>query len=78
MTWRHLFRSVIICLYDHDFSLVYPVARVLLCLVVLWSFLFYRRYERWRLIGILIIICGLVIIGATNFFPHTWQTQFQA
>ena len=65
---------------DHDFSLVYPVARgAAPALVVLWSFLFLQEIpSAGGLIGILIIICGLVIIGATNFFqPNAGKPQFK-
>ena len=46
---------------DHDFSLVYPVARgTAPALVVLWSFLFLREIPSiGGFIGIFIIICGL-------------------
>src|SRR5664280_672358 len=48
---------------DHDFSLVYPVARgTAPALVVLWSLLFLHEIpSAGGLIGILIIVCGLVI-----------------
>ena len=65
---------------DHDFSLVYPVARgTAPALVVLWSFLFLHEIpSAGGFIGIVIIICGLVIIGATNFFqPHVGKPQFK-
>jgi len=65
---------------DHDFSLVYPVARgAAPALVVLWSFLFLREIpSAGGLIGILTIVCGLVIIGATNFAqPHAGKLQFK-
>jgi drug/metabolite transporter (DMT)-like permease len=58
---------------NHDFSLVYPVARgAAPALVVLWSFLFLREIPSvGGFIGIATIICGLVVIGATSFFqPH--------
>jgi len=65
---------------DHDFSLVYPVARgTAPALVVLWSFLFLREIPSpGGFIGIVIIICGLIIIGATNFSqPHEGKLQFK-
>jgi len=65
---------------DHDFSLVYPVARgAAPALVVLWSFLFLREIPSvGGFIGIVIIICGLIIIGGTSLFqPHTGQLQFK-
>jgi drug/metabolite transporter (DMT)-like permease len=65
---------------DHDFSLVYPVARgAAPALVVLWSFLFLREIpSTGGFIGILTIICGLVIIGATNFTqPHAGKPQLK-
>ena len=65
---------------DHDFSLIYPVARgAAPALVVLWSFLFLREVpSAGGFIGILTIICGLVIIGATNFTqPRVGKPQIK-
>jgi drug/metabolite transporter (DMT)-like permease len=65
---------------DHDFSLVYPVARgAAPALVVLWSFLFLREIPSiGGFIGIATIICGLIIIGTTGFFqPHEGKPQFK-
>jgi drug/metabolite transporter (DMT)-like permease len=65
---------------DHDFSLVYPVARgAAPALVVLWSLLFLHEIPSiGGFIGIATIICGLVIIGATGFFqPHEIKPQFK-
>ncbi len=65
---------------DHDFSLVYPVARgAAPALVVLWSFLFLHEIpSTGGFIGIATIICGLVIIGATSFFqPHEGKAAIQ-
>jgi len=65
---------------DHDFSLVYPVARgTAPALVVLWSFLFLREIpSAGGFIGIITIICGLIIIGSPNFFqPHEGKLQFK-
>jgi drug/metabolite transporter (DMT)-like permease len=65
---------------DHDFSLVYPVARGSApALVVLWSFLFLHEIpSAIGFVGIFIIVCGLVIIGATGFFqPHEGKLQFK-
>jgi drug/metabolite transporter (DMT)-like permease len=64
---------------NHDFSLVYPVARgAAPALVVLWSFLFLREIPSvGGFIGIATIICGLVVIGATSFFqPHEGKPKF--
>jgi drug/metabolite transporter (DMT)-like permease len=65
---------------DHDFSLVYPVARgAAPALVVLWSILFLHEIpSAGGFIGIATIICGLVIIGVTGFFqPHEGKPQFK-
>lgn len=65
---------------NHDFSLVYPVARgAAPALVVLWSFLFLREIPSvGGFIGIATIICGLVVIGATSFFqPHGGKPKFK-
>jgi drug/metabolite transporter (DMT)-like permease len=65
---------------DHDFSLVYPVARgAAPALVVVWSALFLREIPSLGgLAGIGLIVCGLVIIGATSLFQnHTSKPQFR-
>lgn len=65
---------------NHDFSLIYPVARgAAPALVVLWSFLFLREIPSvGGFIGIATIICGLVVIGATSFFqPHEGKPKFK-
>jgi drug/metabolite transporter (DMT)-like permease len=53
---------------DHDFSLVYPIARgTAPAFLMLWSVLFLR--EQLSLSGILgvgLIVCGMLIIGATS------------
>ena len=55
---------------DHDFSLVYPVARgAAPALVLVWSAIFLAEIpSTGGLIGILLIVVGLVIIGATSLF----------
>ncbi len=65
---------------DHDFSLVYPVARgTAPALVVLWSFVFLHEIpSTGGFVGIAMIICGLVIIGATSFLqPHEGKPQLK-
>jgi drug/metabolite transporter (DMT)-like permease len=65
---------------DHDFSLVYPVARgAAPALVVLWSFIFLQEVPSiLGLIGIVTIVCGLVIIGGTSLFQaHEVKPKFK-
>ena len=65
---------------NHDFSLVYPVARgAAPALVVLWSILFLGEIpSTGGFIGIAIIVCGLIIIGATSAFqPHEGRPKFK-
>jgi len=65
---------------DHDFSLVYPVARgAAPALVVIWSFVFLREVPSTAgLLGIAAIICGLVIIGGTSFLqPHEGKPRLR-
>jgi drug/metabolite transporter (DMT)-like permease len=57
---------------DHDFSLVYPIARGMApAFLMLWSVLFLR--EELTLAGALgvgMIVCGMVIIGATSLIRN--------
>ena len=65
---------------DHDFSLIYPVARgTAPALVVIWSLLFLHEIPSiGGFIGIATIICGLVIIGAAGFLqPHEGKPQIK-
>jgi drug/metabolite transporter (DMT)-like permease len=57
---------------DHDFSLIYPVARgAAPALVVIWAALFLREIPTTGgLIGIALIVVGLVIIGATSLLNN--------
>jgi drug/metabolite transporter (DMT)-like permease len=57
---------------DHDFSLIYPVARgAAPALVVIWAALFLREIPTTiGLFGILLIVLGLVIIGATSVLQN--------
>ncbi len=57
---------------DHDFSLVYPVARgAAPALVVIWSAIFLSEIpSTGGFIGIALIVVGLAIIGATSLFPN--------
>jgi drug/metabolite transporter (DMT)-like permease len=57
---------------DHDFSLVYPVARgAAPALVVIWAALFLREIpSTGGLIGIALIVAGLAVIGATSLFQN--------
>src|SRR4030095_11783379 len=53
---------------DHDFSLVYPIARgTAPAFLMLWSILFLREQpSAGGILGISMIVCGMVIIGATS------------
>jgi drug/metabolite transporter (DMT)-like permease len=65
---------------DHDFSLVYPVARgAAPALVVIWSALFLSEIpSTGGLLGILLIVVGLGIIGATSLFQdHTGKPHLR-
>jgi drug/metabolite transporter (DMT)-like permease len=65
---------------DHDFSLVYPMARgAAPALVVVWTALFLREIPSiGGLIGILLVICGLAIIGGTSLLMnHTNKPQLR-
>lgn len=53
---------------DHDFSLIYPMARgAAPALVAIWSAFFLHEIpSSGGLFGIILVICGLTIIGATS------------
>ena len=57
---------------DHDFSLIYPMARgAAPALVVIWTVVFLHEIpSTGGLLGIILVICGLTIIGATSLFNH--------
>ena len=65
---------------NHDFSLVYPVARgTAPALVLIWSLMFLHETPSiGGFIGIAVVICGLIIMGAIGFFqPHEGKLQFK-
>ena len=53
---------------DHDFSLVYPIARgTAPAFLMLWSILFLRESPTpGGMLGISLIVCGMILIGATS------------
>lgn len=57
---------------DHDFSLVYPIARgTAPAFLMLWSVLFLREtVSPGGILGISLIVCGMVIIGATSLLQN--------
>ena len=57
---------------DHDFSLIYPIARgAAPALVVIWAALFLREIPTTGgLFGILLIVIGMVIIGSTSLLNN--------
>jgi drug/metabolite transporter (DMT)-like permease len=57
---------------DHDFSLVYPIARgTAPAFLMLWSVLFLReKLSPGGIFGVSMIVCGMVIIGATSLIQH--------
>jgi drug/metabolite transporter (DMT)-like permease len=70
-TFEAIYFAILTYAYnDHDFSLVYPVARgAAPALVVIWTALFLGEIpSAGGLLGIVMIVCGLVIIGATSLF----------
>ena len=75
MTLEAIYFGILTYAYnDHDFSLIYPVARgAAPALVVVWTALFLREFpSTGGLFGIIMVIIGLVIIGITSLFQdHT-------
>ena len=57
---------------DHDFSLIYPIARgAAPALVVVWAALFLREIPTaGGFLGILLIVLGLVVIGSTSLLQN--------
>ncbi|MEW5938935.1 MAG: EamA family transporter [Chloroflexota bacterium] len=57
---------------DHDFSLIYPIARgAAPALVIVWAALFLREIPTMLgLLGILLIVVGMVIIGSTTLLNN--------
>jgi drug/metabolite transporter (DMT)-like permease len=53
---------------DHDFSLVYPIARgTAPAFLMAWSVLFlHENLTTGGIIGIVMIVCGMIVIGATS------------
>lgn len=53
---------------DHEFSLVYPIARgTAPAFLMLWSVLFLReKVTLGGIVGVGMIVCGMIIIGATS------------
>jgi drug/metabolite transporter (DMT)-like permease len=57
---------------DHDFSLVYPIARgTAPAFLMLWSILFlHETLTPGGMLGVGLIVCGMVIIGATSLIQN--------
>ncbi len=57
---------------DHDFSLIYPIARgAAPALVVIWAAIFLREIPTaGGLFGILLIVVGMIIIGSTSLLNN--------
>jgi drug/metabolite transporter (DMT)-like permease len=65
---------------DHDFSLIYPIARgTAPALVLIWTGLFLgEKPSIGGFVGIFLIVCGLVIIGATSLIQnHTGKPHLR-
>src|SRR5512134_1832907 len=57
---------------DHDFSLVYPIARgTAPAFLLLWSVVLLReKLTPGGMLGVGMIVCGMVIIGASGLIRH--------
>jgi drug/metabolite transporter (DMT)-like permease len=57
---------------DHDFSLIYPIARgAAPAFLMLWSVLFlHERLTNGGRLGVGMIVCGMIIIGATSLIQN--------
>ena len=66
--------------HDHDFSLVYPVARgTAPAFLALWSFLFlHEKLTTGGMLGLALIIGGLIIIGVNTLMQsHVTHLHFK-
>jgi drug/metabolite transporter (DMT)-like permease len=74
------FISLSYAYHDHDFSLIYPVARgTAPAFLALWSFLFlHERLTTGGAAGLALIIGGLIIIGLNTLMQsHVTQLHFK-
>jgi len=57
---------------DHDFSLVYPIARgTAPAFLMIWSvLLLHERLTAGGILGIVMIVCGMILIGATSLLQN--------
>ncbi|RPI88613.1 MAG: hypothetical protein EHM40_22240, partial [Chloroflexi bacterium] len=57
---------------DHEFSLVYPIARgTAPAFLMLWSVLFlHEKVSPGGILGVGMIVCGMIIIGATSLIQN--------
>lgn len=57
---------------DHEFSLVYPIARgTAPAFLMLWSVLFlHEKVSLGGILGVGMIVCGMIIIGATSLIQN--------
>lgn len=57
---------------DHDFSLVYPIARgTAPALLMIWSVLFlHEKLTAGGVLGIGMVVCGMIVIGATSLIQN--------
>jgi uncharacterized membrane protein len=55
---------LVIALKDGELSLLYPVIALTYVWVTILSFLiFHDQINQWKLAGILLIMCGVVVLG---------------
>ncbi len=76
-----LYMMTLTIAYDiDDFSLVYPIARgAAPVLLVLWTTLFLKEPPSLiGLIGILILVCGLVLVGAGSIWSRLSHTTISS
>lgn len=61
---------------DHDFSLIYPIARgTAPAFLTLWSVLFlHEKLTLGGTLGVGMIVCGMIIIGATSLLQNRGST----
>lgn len=60
---------------DHDFSLVYPIARgTAPAFLLAWSIIFlHEKLTIGGMLGVGLIVCGMIVVGVTSLIQNSWN-----